>query len=326
MPPKVSVLVPSYNHGRYLTERIESIMTQTYTNFDLIVIDDHSSDTSHVVISELKLRHRFEYLRNTHNSGTPFAAWEKICNLATGEYIWICESDDVAAPNFLEKAVASFSNEPDAVLFYSGSNIVDEDSKIIGHTDSYFHDIWKDHRWDKDFVANGSSELLDFQLRGQTVPNMSSALFKAGAFRKSCRPFLKRLRLTGDWLFVGEVMKLGRVIYCHEALNNFRKHEVTSRVRVKSARSQAEFIVTKYRLFRNSGQSVAAFAPLMGPDVIRFLYEPASWWEVAKALCKVSWIDTCGFFALIFLSTIKSRSLIGKFKERYRHARALKNI
>ncbi len=320
-PPKVSALVPSYNHGRYIRERIESILNQTHTNIELIVIDDGSEDDSHSIISELQTLHGFLYLRNARNSGTPFAAWERICTLASGDYIWVCESDDVAEASFVETAVARLTAEPDAVMFYSSSLIINEVSETIGHTDSYFHDIWKENRWDSDFVANGLDELLKFQLRGQTVPNMSSALFTTNAFRAAFTPFLKRLRLTGDWLFIGDVMKQGKIVFKHTALSRFRKHEVTSRVRVKSARSQAEFMLTKYRLFRGGGQPVTAFATLMGSDIIRFLYEPASWLDVGKALLRVSWLDTIKLGGLLLVSTSRNAAYIRKFQERYRHAK-----
>lgn len=321
MLPKITALVPSYNHGRYIHERIESIMNQTYPNVELIVIDDHSNDNSHEVISKLQAHYGFQYLRNEHNSATPFAAWERICTLATGDFIWVCESDDVAEPSFLETAVACLVAEPNAVMFYSSSLIINEVSEIIGNTDSYFHDIWKESRWDADFVADGRSELLQFQLRGQTVPNMSSALFTANAFRVAFTPFLKRLRLTGDWLFVGDVLKQGKVVFNHKALSRFRQHEITARVRVKSARSQAEFVLTKYRMFRASGQPVKAFATLMGADVIRFLYEPASWLDVGKALLQVSWLDTIKLSGLLLFSTAKNAGYIRKFKDRYIHAK-----
>ncbi len=318
--PKVSVLVPSYNHGRYIRERIESILNQTYKNLELIVIDDGSVDDSSSIVSELQSAHGFQYLLNERNSGTPFAAWQRICTLASGDYIWVCESDDVAEPSFVEKAVASLEAEYGAVMFYSSSLIINEHGEIIDHTDSYFHDVWKESRWDSDFVADGRCELL-LQLRGQTVPNMSSALFTAAAFKNAFTPFLKRLRLTGDWLFVGDVLRQGKVVFRHEALNRFRKHEVTSRVRVKSARSQAEFMLTKYRLFRSSSQSVSEFATLMGPDVIRFLYEPASWLSVGKALLQVSWFDSLKLGGLLLVSTLRNIAYIKKFRERYRHAK-----
>ena len=181
----------------------------------------------------------------------------------------------------------------------------------------------KELRWDSDFVVDGKEELLKFQMRGQTIPNMSSALIKTSAFNASFSPFLKRLKLTGDWLFVGEVMTHGRVIFCHQALSRFRKHEVTSRVRVKSARSQAEFILTKAKMFSDSGQPAAQFSAVIQTDVIRFLYEPASWWDVTKALTQISWIESIRFLGLFVISTSKNVNLIKKFKERYKHAKEL---
>lgn len=320
--PLVTVLVPSYNHGGYIRERIESILRQNYPAVELIVIDDASGDDSDQIIKSLQAVHGFKYLRNSRNSGTPFAAWERICRLAMGDYIWVCESDDVAEPEFLRTAVNRLRAQPDAVMFYSSSLVINEVSEVIGHTDSYFHDTWKETRWDKDFSAVGPLELVQFQMRGQIVPNMSSALFTSTAFRKAYTPFLKRLRLTGDWLFVGDVMKQGRVEYCHDALSRFRKHAVTSRVRVKSARSQAEFILTKYRLHTSTGQSIASFAPLMGSDVIRFLYEPASWGEVARAMLSVSVVDTLRCLALLVVSTFKNPAYVDKLKARYTHAKS----
>ena len=323
--PRVSVLVPSYNHARYLRERILSIVNQTYQNFELIVIDDCSDDESDSVILDLQGLHGFDYRKNSRNSGTPFSAWEKIKEMAKGDYIWVCESDDVAEPTFLERAISDFEANPSAALFYCSSNVIDEDGLIIGHTDNFFHEIWKEHRWDQSFTASGLEELIQFQLRGQTVPNMSSALIKVDAFKRAFEPFLLRFRLTGDWLFIGNVMKQGNIIFCRDALSNFRKHAITSRERVKSARSQAEFILTKYRLFRGSSQPASDFASVMSSDVIRFLYEPASAWEVARALTQVSIRDSVGCLGLLVFSVLFSPELVMKFGARYRHAKEIRN-
>jgi len=319
--PLVTVLVPSYNHGQYLRERIESIFAQSYRNIELIVIDDCSQDNSDGVVRQLQSIHDFKYIRNVRNSGTPFAAWERICELAQGEFIWVCESDDVAESVFLETAVNRLIANSRAVLFYSNSLVINEASEVVGHTESYFRDVWREGRWEQDFSATGSDELAKFQLRGQTVPNMSSALITATAFKNAFNPFLKRLRLTGDWLFVGDVLRQGDVEFSREALSRFRKHEVTSRVRVKSARSQAEFILTKYHLFRGAGLPAAEFAPLMASDVIRFLYEPARWWEVMKSLVQVSFCDSIRCGVLMVVSTAKHPAFLNNFKQRYQHAK-----
>ena len=314
---KVTALVPSYNHGNYIRERILSIINQTYSNIELIVIDDHSTDGSHAIISEMQAIYRFTYLRNRCNSGSPFSAWEAGSKLANGDYIWVCESDDVAHPRFLETAISALQRVPQSVIFYCSSQITDERGAQIGHTDSYFREIWRESRWERDFVVDGFAELVQFQLRGQTVPNMSSAVFDAAAFRTAFKPSLKRLRLAGDWLFVGEVMRHGKVVFSRETLNQFRKHDVTCRVRVSSARSQAEFIMTKYRLFRASRQSTSVLASLIAPDAVRFLHEPDSWWGVLRALLKISVVDTLRFSCALFVSIRKNYAYFEEFKKRY---------
>lgn len=319
--PLVSVLVPSYNHGRYLSERIESIMAQSFNDFELIVIDDCSEDNSDEVLRDLQQKFGFTYARNSRNTGTPFAAWERIGVMARGHYIWICESDDVAESDFLATAVSRMRANPRAVAFYSNSYVINDQSEIIGHTASYFRDVWKESRWEKDFTVCGKDEIAHFQVRGQVIPNMSSALFSANAFRGAVTPFLKRLRLTGDWLFVGEVFEYGDVEFCHQPLNRFRKHEETSRVRVQSARSQAEFILTKYLLFKRAGLPVKDFALVMSSDVVRFLYEPASWQEVLISLFRIAPLVTAGCLFKLANSVVRSPVYWKKFKERYTHSK-----
>jgi len=319
--PKVTALVPSYNHGGFVRQRIESILAQTYPNVELIVIDDLSRDNSDEIISDLQANHGFRYIRNARNSGTPFAAWESLLPLATGDYIWICESDDFAEPDFLETAVNALQANEGSVLFYCHSWVVDAAGERVDHTETFFREIWKETRWESDFSADGHEELLRFQLRGQTVPNMSSALISAKAFRAAYNPFLRKLKLTGDWLFIGNVLRHGRVVFCRQALSNFRRHDETARVRVKSALSQAEFVLTKYLLFRGTRRPVREFAHIMSTDVIRFLYEPARLGDVLMALLKVSWVSTLRCAVLFAASTLMNRGYIHKFFERYKHAK-----
>lgn len=323
---KVTALIPSYNHAAYLRKRIASVINQTYKDIELIVIDDGSQDDSDKIIIDLQTKYGFEYVRNKYNSGTPFSAWEKAIQIATGDYIWICESDDYAESIFLERAVAALQTDNKAVLFYCHSWIVDSEGKQIGHTSDYFHNIWKETRWDTDFIEDGVNELIRYQLRGQVVPNMSSALISTNAFCRSYQPFLTRLKLTGDWLFIGNVMCCGRVIFCSETLNNYRQHAVTSRVRVKSARSQAEFMHTKYLLFRKTKRPIREFAHLMRTDVVRFLYEPASLIDVILALCKISLRNTLSGIAMLSISTMMNRGYFVKLRERYAHAKSLTKL
>ncbi len=297
--PIVNIVVPSYNHGRYIGERIISIVNQTYRNWRLLVIDDCSDDNSDKVIRELQSKYGFKYIRNSKNSGTPFSSWARLSELPRSDYVWICESDDIADKMFLEIGIEKLRKNPSAVLFYSASKIIDESGMVIGSTDQYFRENWRINIWDEDRFSTGQKELVDFQIQGQTVPNMSSALVRSEAFSVSLDPLLSRLKLTGDWLFIGKVMTYGDVIYSKEKLNSFRKHSFTSRARTKEARSQAEFVITKYLLARCAKVDLSGLTEILRSDGIRHIYEAPSVFNVIKEMLKISPDDAIDLIRLV---------------------------
>ncbi len=320
--PLITILVPSYNHSKFIIERIESIYNQTYKNFEVFVIDDCSQDSSVSELKKIQKLYDFKLIVNDVNSGSPFSSWESILDMSNGEYVWICESDDVAESNFLRNAVLSFNQNPSAVLFYSHSKIIDSDGSVIGDTRKYFHDVFKSDRWDASFVSDGKYELEQFQIYGQTVPNMSSAVINFDVFKDSYTKFIKKLKLTGDWYFIAAVMTYGKVIFSNQFLSNFREHPITSRVRVKSAQSQAEFIITKIKMFellRKNDCSISMI-DVFKNDLIRFIFEPATWLEVCRNMSKLSFEDEIKFFDGVLQEINRNQELILELSELYRHS------
>ena len=125
--PKVSVIIPNYNHEKYLDERIQSVLNQTYTDFEVIILDDVSMDNSKEVIERYRCNpHVSHIVYNTENSGSTFKQWTKGFNLAKGELIWIAESDDSCSPKILETLVGEFEKDDQLVLAYSLSMFIDE--------------------------------------------------------------------------------------------------------------------------------------------------------------------------------------------------------
>ena len=105
----VSVIVPSYNHAQYLEARIESILNQEFEDFEVILLDDLSPDHSAEILERYRNHPKVSHcIINEKNSGSTFFQWNKGIQLAKGELIWIAESDDIAAPKFLEELVQSF--------------------------------------------------------------------------------------------------------------------------------------------------------------------------------------------------------------------------
>lgn len=115
--PKVTVVMPVYNGSRYLREAIESILAQTYTNFEFLIIDDGSTDGTSAIIQSYN-DPRIRFIRNDRNQGV----WKTMntgLSLARGEYFSRMDSDDIALPVKLERQVAYLENKPEVTVISS---------------------------------------------------------------------------------------------------------------------------------------------------------------------------------------------------------------
>ena len=286
--PSVRVLVPSWQHGRYLENRIRSIFAQEYSNFKVTVIDDASDDSSIYVLEKLNKEFTFELIVNQENTGSPFASWRYLAESAKEDLIWICESDDVAHPMFLNKMVKLIRSRPNIKLAYCGSQIIDENNKIIDDTDARFKKFFHPERWSRTFVADGLDELKQYQRFGMTVPNMSSALIDRLAFKSALSKDLGKFRLVGDWLLVGRVMQLGEVAYLPDKLNFFRFHSETARFRTTEDRSSAEHLLAHFYLSKSIDCNEAEILEAMRPQMATLFSNPI---RIKKVVDEMSIID-----------------------------------
>ncbi len=126
----VTVIIPSYNHEKYVTKAIKSVFSQTYKNIELIVIDDGSKDHSAKKILELKKRYPFKFIARK-NKGLASTLNEAI-NLAKGVYITVLASDDYYLPQRIEHAVDHFNRLPnDVAAVYTDGYIISANDKTI---------------------------------------------------------------------------------------------------------------------------------------------------------------------------------------------------
>ena len=126
--PLVSVVVPCYNHEKYVKETIESIVNQTYKNIELIVIDDGSKDNSVKVIQELADKYGFIFIHR-ENKGLCATLNEGIM-LSKGKYLCTCASDDIYILNKIEKQVAFMEQNSDYAMSYGKIIEFDENTEI----------------------------------------------------------------------------------------------------------------------------------------------------------------------------------------------------
>lgn len=127
--PLISIAMCTYNGERYIKEQLDSILSQTYTNIELIITDDKSSDRTVSIIKEYQARDkRIKLYENETNLGF-LKNFEKAISLCSGEYIALADQDDIWKENKLELFL---DNIQDNVLIYSDAIIIDKDSKKTG--------------------------------------------------------------------------------------------------------------------------------------------------------------------------------------------------
>ena len=123
--PKVSVIIPSYNHEKYVAEAIQSVLDQTYQDFEIVVTDDASTDATADIVSKFSDK-RIKLFRFDKNCGASVAANNCIAN-SSGEYIAMLSSDDVFYPDKLAKQVDFLDSNPQVASVLSYAQIIDDD-------------------------------------------------------------------------------------------------------------------------------------------------------------------------------------------------------
>src|SRR5579872_9503 len=131
-PPKVSVLIPTYNYARYLPEAIESVLEQDFPDYELLIVDDCSQDESPEVIRRYAaMDNRIRCCINPSNLGM-VANWNHCLSQAKGDYIKFLFGDDkLADRQALGKLVRMLDDHPSAVLAISARHIIDDNSRVI---------------------------------------------------------------------------------------------------------------------------------------------------------------------------------------------------
>jgi len=225
--PTVSVIVPNYNHARFLRKRIDSVLQQTFQDFELILLDDCSTDDSRSILSSYASDPRVRIEFNEVNSGSTFKQWNKGVRLARGKYVWIAESDDYADERLLERLVSVLDAEPQVVYAYCRSWRVSAADQMDGFVDRYLADL-DPVRWTADYRADGHEECRNYFVRANSVPNASAVVFRKALY-KSVGSADENLHLCGDWKLWASMALTGKVAYLAEPLNYFRFHDATVR-------------------------------------------------------------------------------------------------
>src|SRR6266850_3350257 len=216
--PKVTVVIPNFNHGRFLEKRIASVLSQTYQDFDVVYLDDASTDNSAQVAAKYLGDRRIQEVRNEVNSGRSFTQWNKGVRLAQGDYVWIAESDDYADERFLETLVNKMDCNPSVGLAYCQSIRVDDDGSPITAIEEFLR---SEGRWGNDFINDGREECRLYLSSRNTIPNASAVLIRRSAYEEAGYAD-ETMRLCGDWLMWVKLLLVSDIAFIAEPLNYYR--------------------------------------------------------------------------------------------------------
>jgi len=228
--PLVSIIVPNYNHAHFLPERLSSIRNQTFSNYELIILDDASSDQSLSVIRAELADFPHQLIINKQNSGSPCSQWLKGIKQARGRYVWIAESDDSCSPDFLACMIDLINQGSN--LAYCKSLAIDKNSNPL-HEIPYWPSKHFPGQWQQAFRLPVKVFRQSYMLSVNCIPNASAVVFErmpALACLDIADILAKKL-YTGDWIFWIHLLGLlnGTVSYSSEELSFFRHHPASTR-------------------------------------------------------------------------------------------------
>lgn len=224
MNPKVSVCIPNFNRVNYLKEAIDSVLFQTFQDFELIIIDDLSTDNSIDLVKSYN-DNRIKLYVNKQNLGL-VGNWNKCLSKVSGEYVSILHNDDRYFNNYLEEASNTLDCGKDIGYFFSNCNAIDENGKILWKQ-KYVgkkHFLLFTHAWDKkSFILQGREFIKEHIYDCVTV-------YPTIMVRRECYDkiggFLNKFVFGMDWYMWMKIEMLGyKVAFSDKVLVEYRRHK-----------------------------------------------------------------------------------------------------
>jgi glycosyltransferase involved in cell wall biosynthesis len=256
---KVSVVIPNYNYARYLTERIKSVIKQDYPIYEIIILDDHSTDNSRNIICDLVKHYGditdFIFDANEKNSGNVFSQWYKGVDMVSGDYIWIAEADDLSEDNFLTTVIKGFNDN--VILSYCQSKQIGSKGEYLAEDYKYYTNDISKEKWMKNYINNGINEIQEILVIKNTIPNVSAVIFKNTEVLKRSIQEAAKYKVAGDWYVYVCILSKGDLAYFTESLNNHRRHDKGVTISDKAINIYNEivnmqnYIISKYNISSN---------------------------------------------------------------------------
>ncbi|WBA17130.1 glycosyltransferase [Salinivibrio kushneri] len=243
--PALSVIIPYYNHELYLNERIDSIIEQTNQDWEILALDDCSTDNSTAVVDEYRSEYRLHSQLNKKNSGSPFIQWQKGIDLAQGDFIWIAEGDDTADNTFIEKLFTEF-NDPMVNIVSARTEILDEHGEVQANALKPYLDQAYPNKFASSYKRDGFKEVNEQLGSMCTLVNASGLLIRKSSVNHDILRKASTFKMAGDWLIYLDCLKHGKVAHNVDTANYFRRHSASQVHKVEG--TEAYFYERKHIL------------------------------------------------------------------------------
>jgi glycosyltransferase involved in cell wall biosynthesis len=226
--PLVSVILPNYNCATFLEKRLYTILFQTFQDFEVIILDDASTDNSRKLLKELSTYNRYDKLIfNEINSGSVFSQWKLGIENAKGTYIWIAESDDFADLHFLDSTLSSLLLN-NSSFAYSNSVPVDTNGLPYGDYRDLYLDQFNPGKWDVSYNKSGSEEISSSLGVANTIPNASSTIFQRNLITADDLIKAMDFKMCGDWFIYILLCSRGDISFVQSCNNYHTRHASSS--------------------------------------------------------------------------------------------------
>ncbi|MCZ7447473.1 glycosyltransferase [Agrobacterium rhizogenes] len=245
---KVTAIVPNYNHANYLPQRIESILNQTYPLIDIIILDDCSTDNSREIIEAYVSKHpaRIKSVFATKNSGSVFRQWAKGHSQATGDVVWICESDDFCEPTFVERAIRAF-RDPSVMLSFGSVQYANTSGEFVQGLDDYREEC-EPGIWDHTIVRPASEWFCNGFGVKNAIPNVGGSLWRRFHISEDVWAQASEFKIMADWFLYSVIASGGQIAYEPTAVSYFRIH--ANNTSGKKAQSDPSYYDEYFRIMK----------------------------------------------------------------------------
>lgn len=224
--PEVTVFMPVYNAERYLREAIDSILNQTFTDFELLIVNDGSTDKSVEIVESYK-DERIKLVHNDGNKGLPYTR-NRGLELAQGKYMAIMDADDVSVKERLQIQYDIMEKKKDLVVLASGKELLSEDGKdTYGPKEKLFS-----------FLFYGKSNQIQMDLMFHNVLVNSSTMIRLDFLKKNKIQYNEKCFVMQDYEMWTQIATCnGQMQLLRKALVKYRTHQenITSRSRKEKA-------------------------------------------------------------------------------------------